>query len=126
MMRPSNDWHGWRETGVCARRYSTVQVSQSPFDTILQSFFNSLGILPAPIESPGAARHSWTCASCRSAAKRSVQRLTREALKMTYEEVCELAVALGVWLESLAAAPVAGYRVDLTRLELDPDGGAST
>jgi hypothetical protein len=103
-MRPSNKWNGCREGRVCASHHSTVQVRQRPFDTILQSFFAALVILAAPIKSIGTARtHEPIVLVQCSNMYNDVQYYGIRI--MTYEEVCELALALGVWLESIATAP---------------------
>jgi hypothetical protein len=102
-MRPSNKWNGCREERVCASHHSTVQVRPRPFDTILQSFSAALVILAAPIESIGTARtHEPIALVQRSNLFNDVQYYGIRI--MTYEEVCELALALGVWLESIVTA----------------------
>jgi hypothetical protein len=78
-------------------------VRQRPFDTILQSFFSALVILAAPIKSTGTARTQalmalMQCSNLFNDVQYHGIRI------MTYEEVCELALALGVWLESIVTA----------------------
>jgi hypothetical protein len=102
-MRPSNKWNGCREGRVCASHHSTVQVRQRPFDTILQSFLTALVILAAPIKSIGTARTHEPMALVQCSTLFNDVQYHRIRI-MTYEEVCELALALGVWLESIATA----------------------
>jgi hypothetical protein len=119
-MRPSNKWNGCREGRVCASHHSTVQVRQRPFDTILQSFFAALVILAAPIKSIGTARtHEPIGLVQCSNLYNDVQYYGIRI--MTYEEVCELALALGVWLESIVTASA----VNQAPVALTPSDGSS-
>jgi hypothetical protein len=80
----------------------------------------ALVILAAPIKSIGTARtHQPTALVQRSTVFNDGQ--NHGIRIMTYEEVCELALALGVWLESIVTASA----VNQPPVALTPSDGSS-